>query len=93
MQHKSSKCALIDNILALAKLMGIKNDKKINFKNHIDEIWEKAGQKLNALSRVTTYMDLPKPRMLLSAFSLLLSIRFDVYMYKICFPSKAILQL
>lgn len=51
MQHKSSKCALIDNILALAKLMGIKNDKKINFKNHIDEICEKAGQKLNALSK------------------------------------------
>ena len=47
---KSSKCE---------KLLGIKIDNKLNFNTHADEICKKAGQKLiNALSRVTPYMDL-----------------------------------
>ena len=48
---KSSKCE---------KLLGIKTDHKLNFNTHVDEICKKAGQKLNALSRVTHYMDLSK---------------------------------
>ena len=48
---KSSKCE---------KLLGIKIDNKLNFNTHVDEICKKAGQKLNALSRVTPYMDLSK---------------------------------
>ena len=43
----------------MRKLLDIKIDNKLNFNNHIDEIFKKAGQKLNALSRVTPYMDLP----------------------------------
>ena len=47
---KSSKCE---------KLLGIKIDNKLNFNTHADEICKKAGHKLiNALSRVTPYMDL-----------------------------------
>ena len=56
---KSSKCE---------KLLGIKIDNKLNFKTHVDEIYKKAWQKLNALSRVTSYMDLSKRRRLLNAF-------------------------
>ena len=56
---KSSKCE---------KLLGMKIDSKLNFNMHVDEICKKAGQKLNALSRVTTYMDLSKRRILLNAF-------------------------
>ena len=41
---KSSKCE---------KLLGIKIDTKLNFNTHVDEKCKKAGQKLNALSRVT----------------------------------------
>ena len=56
---KSSKCE---------KRLGIKIDNKLNFNTHVDEICKKAGQKLNALSRVTPYMDLSKRRILLNAF-------------------------
>ena len=55
---ESSKC----------ELLGIKIDSKLNFNTHVDEIYKKAGQKLNALSRVTPYMGLSKRRILLNAF-------------------------
>ena len=42
------------------KLLGIKIDNKLNLNTHVDKIGKKAGQKLNALSRVTCYMDLSK---------------------------------
>ena len=48
---KSSKCE---------KLLDIKIDNKLNFNTQVDEIYKKAGQKLNALSKVTPYMDLSK---------------------------------
>ena len=35
------------------KHISIKIDNKLNFNNNIHEIWKKAGQKLNTLSRVT----------------------------------------
>ena len=50
------------------KLLGIKIDNKLNFNTHFDEICKKAGQKLNALVRVTPSMDLSKRRILLNAF-------------------------
>ena len=56
---KSSKCE---------KHLGNKIDNKLNFDTHVDEICTKAGQKLNALSRVTPYIDLSKRRILLNAF-------------------------
>ena len=39
------------------KLLGIKIDNKLNFNTNVDEICKKAGQKLNALSRVTPCKD------------------------------------
>ena len=56
---KSSKCE---------QLLGIKIGNKLNFNTHVNEICKKAGQKLNALLRVTPYMDLSKWRILLNAF-------------------------
>ena len=70
---KSSKCG---------KLLVIKMNNKLNFNTHVDEICKKAGQKLNVLSRVTPYMNLPKRRILLNAFFIsttqLLFISLDV---------------
>ena len=39
------------------KLLGIKLDSKLNFNSHIHDICQKAGQKLNAISRTTPYTD------------------------------------
>ena len=50
------------------KLLGIKLDSKLNFNSHIHDICQKAGQKLNAISRVTPYMDFAKRRLLVNAF-------------------------
>ena len=58
---KNSKCR---------KLLGIKFDNKLTFKTHIDDICKKAGQKLNALSRITPYMGFSKKRTLVNAFFL-----------------------
>ena len=56
---KSSKCE---------KRLGIKIENKLNFNTNVPEICKKAGQKSNALSRITSYMDLSKRRILLNAF-------------------------
>ena len=50
------------------KLLGIKIDSKLTFKNQIEDICSKASGKLHALSRVTPYMDLQKKRLVLNAF-------------------------
>ena len=50
------------------KLLGSKLDSKLNFSSHIHDICQKAGQKLNAISRITPYMDFAKRRLLVNAF-------------------------
>ena len=50
------------------KLLGIKLDSKLNFNSYIHDICQKAGQKLNAISRITPYMDFAKRRLLVNAF-------------------------
>ena len=50
------------------KLLGIKLDSKLNFNSHIHDICQKAGQKLNAISRITPYMDFAKRRLQVNAF-------------------------
>ena len=44
------------------KLLGIKLYSKLNFNFHVHDICQKAGQKLNAISRITPYMDFAKRR-------------------------------
>ena len=50
------------------KLLGVRFDSKLTFDAHINDICKKAGLKLNALARITPYMDLNKKRLLLNAF-------------------------
>ena len=41
-------------------LLGIKLDSKLSFNSHVYDICQKAGQKLNVISRITSYMDFAK---------------------------------
>ena len=50
------------------KLLGVKFDDKLTFITHIDDICRKAGLKLNALSRMASYMDFIKKRLLVNGF-------------------------
>ena len=49
------------------KLLGIKLDSKLNFNSLRNDI-QKAGQKLNPISRITPYMDFEKRRLIVNAF-------------------------
>ena len=50
------------------KLLGIKIDNKLTFDEHISGLCKKAANKLRALARVTSYMSLPKKKLLLNSF-------------------------
>ena len=50
------------------KLLVVLLDSKLTFKPHIDSICPIAGLKLNAISRITPYMDFRKRRLLVNAF-------------------------
>ena len=50
------------------KLLGIKFDHKLSFDDHISELCKKASGKIHALSRVLTYMNISKRRILMNAF-------------------------
>jgi len=50
------------------KLLGVVLDNKLKFDVHVGNICQKANRKLNALSRLTNYMELPKRRLLMNAF-------------------------
>ena len=49
-------------------MLGVKLDSKLNFNSRIHDICQKAGQKLNAISRITPYMDFAKRRLLVNSF-------------------------
>ena len=42
---------------ACEKLLGLFFDNKLTFQSHIDNIFKKSAHKLNAISRITPYMD------------------------------------
>ena len=44
------------------KLLGVFFDSKLTFQSHIYNICKKASQKLNAVSRITPYMDFDKKK-------------------------------
>ena len=50
------------------KLLGVTFDNKLKFEKHINTICQKANGKLNALTRITPYMELTKRRILMNAF-------------------------
>ena len=50
------------------KLLGVTFDNKLKFEKHIITICQRANRKLNALARLTLYMELGKRRMLINAF-------------------------
>ena len=50
------------------KLLGINIDNKLKFDIHVESIYQKANRKLNALGRITNYMELHKRRILMNAF-------------------------
>ena len=50
------------------KLLGVRFDSKLTLDVRINDICKKAGLKLNALAKITPYMDLNKKRLLLNAF-------------------------
>ena len=50
------------------KLLGITVDNKLTFKDHVSNLCKKANQKLNALARITRYMDTDKLKVTMKAF-------------------------
>ena len=56
------------------KTLGIILDNQLKFDKHVENICQKASKKLNALARVTNYMELPKRCNLINA-----SIQFTVF--------------
>ena len=50
------------------KLLGIKIDTKLSYKNHVSSLCRKTSQKLHALARLVNVMDLTKPKSLMKAF-------------------------
>ena len=50
------------------KLLGVLFDNKLTFQSHIDNLCQKASQTLNAISRVTSYMDFDKKKISCKCF-------------------------
>ena len=50
------------------KLLGMFFDSKLTFQSYIDNIGRKASQKLDAISRITLYMDFNKKRLAVNIF-------------------------
>ena len=49
-------------------MLVVKLDSKLNFNSHIHDICQKAGQKLNAISRITPYMGFAKRSLIVNVF-------------------------
>ena len=50
------------------KLSGVEFDNKLSFDDHISELCKKISRKIYALSRVASYMNISKRRILMNAF-------------------------
>ena len=61
-ENSTTKCSKVK------KLLGVHIDYKLKFDTHVEAICKKAHRKLNAPSRITNYMELPKRRILLDVF-------------------------
>ena len=61
------------------KLIGVTIDNKWKFDKHVENICQKASRKINALVRLVSYMDLPKKRILMNAFFLIIGLPFGCF--------------
>ena len=52
------------------KLLGLTLDKNLNLKSHVNEICKEAGQKLHALARIASYMNVEKLRTMMNTFAM-----------------------
>ena len=52
-------------------LLGVTIDSNLTFETHINNLCKKSSAKLNALARVTCYMDTTKRRILMKSFVIL----------------------
>ena len=50
------------------KLLGVKIDSQLNFKNHLETIIKKASRKVHVLDRITPYMCISNRKLLMNAF-------------------------
>ena len=50
------------------QLLGITLDKHLDFKSHINSLCKNASQKLHALARISSYVDVEKLRIMINAF-------------------------
>ena len=50
------------------KLVGVKLDWKLNFDDHISDVYKKASVKLNALATIAPFIGLSKRRILMNSF-------------------------
>ena len=50
------------------KLLGVKVDNNLKFKEHLEGIIKKASKKVNVLSRITPYMNITKGKLLMNSF-------------------------
>ena len=57
-----------EKVLLGKVLLGITIDSNLSFEEHINNLCKKASQKLNALARISGYMDIQKRRTLMKSF-------------------------
>ena len=50
------------------ELLGVIIDSRLTFEEHVNNLSKKASQKLNALARISSYMDIPKRRIIFKSF-------------------------
>ena len=50
------------------KLLGVTIDYKLNFDEHLSQVCDKASQKLNALARISSYMNIKQRKRVMRAF-------------------------
>ena len=50
------------------KLLGVTLDRNLDFKSHVNAMCKKAGHKLNAFARISSYMNVTKFRIMMNTF-------------------------
>ena len=68
---KTEKVEINDVVLTSSveeKSLGVTLDSELKFEKHITGICHKASQKIHVLSRITSYMSLNRPRLLMKTY-------------------------